>query len=125
MAPNVPAASSFPSGAVSVANTALPMPPAKAPATPSVVGMRAPHASPLKLAPGPADVPGNPRKWSPPPPQDGIPLDERPEWLRDEALPFLELFERNVRKFPNKAAVTWVEEKGEMKQSYTYEEVRA
>ncbi|CAI7826878.1 unnamed protein product [Closterium sp. NIES-54] len=125
MAPNVPAASSFPSGAVSVANTALPMPPAKAPATPSVVGMRAPHASPLKLAPGPADVPGNPRKWSPPPPQDGIPLDERPEWLRDEALPFLELFERNVRKFPNKAAVTWVEEKGEMKQSYTYEELDA
>ncbi|CAI5535525.1 unnamed protein product [Closterium sp. Naga37s-1] len=125
MAPNVPAASSFPSGAVSVANTALPMPPAKAPATPSVVGMRAPHASPLKLAPGPADVAGNPRKWSPPPPQDGIPLDERPEWLRDEALPFLELFERNARKFPNKAAVTWVEEKGEMKQWYTYEELDA
>ncbi|CAI5954472.1 unnamed protein product [Closterium sp. NIES-65] len=85
--------------------------------------MRAPHASRLKLAPGPADVAGHPRKWSPPPPQDGIPLDERPEWLRDEALPFLELFERNVRKFPSKAAVTWVEEKGVIKQSYTYEEV--
>ncbi|CAI5500408.1 unnamed protein product [Closterium sp. Naga37s-1] len=124
MAPNVPAASSFPSGAVSVASTALLMPPAKAPATPSVVGMRA-HASPLKLAPGPADVAGNPRKWSPPPPQDGIPLDERQEWLRDEALPFLELFERNVRKFPSKAAVTWVEEKGVIKQSYTYEELDA
>ncbi|CAI5468140.1 unnamed protein product [Closterium sp. Yama58-4] len=87
--------------------------------------MRAAHASRLKLAPGPADVAGHPRKWSPPPPQDGIPLDERPEWLRDEALPFLELFARNVRKFPSKAAVTWVEEKGVIKQSYTYEELFA
>ncbi|CAI5480059.1 unnamed protein product [Closterium sp. Yama58-4] len=86
--------------------------------------MRALHANRLKLVPGPADVAGHPRKWSPPPPQDGIPLDERPEWLRDEALPFLELFARNVRKFPSKAAVTWVEEKGAIKQSYTYEELK-
>ena len=77
----------------------------------------------MKLLAGPADGDDD-NQWSPPHPQDHIPVDQRPEWLRDEALPFLDLLSRNVLKLPDKVALSWIEEGGNISSQYTYAEVR-
>lgn len=78
--------------------------------------------SSLTLEPGPAEV-EHPRQWVPPPSQDGIPLEDRKEWLRDEPLTFLELFRRHVASDPGKTAVTWLSVTGKVERQFTYQEV--
>lgn len=77
----------------------------------------------LSLEPGPAEV-AHPRQWVPPPPQEGIPLDARREWLRDEPLTFLQLFRRHVAADPSKTAATWLSVSGKVERQFTYQEVR-
>ena len=76
----------------------------------------------VELLPSPADV-ASARKWQPPPSQDGIAPSLLPEWLRDDALPFLELFDRHVASNPSKLAMAWVNEVGKATQHFTYKQV--
>ena len=48
-----------------------------------------------------------------------------PEWLSDECLPFLTLFDRHVALNPNKVAVSWVGLDGEIEEALTYAQLHA
>lgn len=76
-----------------------------------------------QIHPGPTDVP-DPQKWSPPPFVSLLPVEERPEWLHDECLPFLTQFDHHVNRSPDKDAVSWIEDNGQVSRSYTYLELQ-
>ena len=76
-----------------------------------------------QIHPGPTDVP-DPQKWSPPPFVCLLPVEERPEWLHDECLPFLTQFDYHVNRCPDKDAVSWIEDNGQVSRSYTYLELQ-
>eukprot|EP00897_Mesotaenium_endlicherianum_P004155 jgi/Mesen1/3768/ME000205S03029 len=69
-----------------------------------------------KAMPGPADVP-HPRQFV-------VPSKEvSSKWQEEDNIPFLELFDRNVKATPTKTALSWLDDNAKQTQSFTYQEL--
>lgn len=63
------------------------------------------------------DVEG-PKKWYPP-----APTDHSQPWLKDDPSAYTVLLDENVKKFPEKFALSWVDDNGKITQRFTYKQV--